>query len=88
MHLAWLELSGFRTYQNLRWEPDPGVNILVGPNAVGKTNALEAVGYLSTLKSFRGVPDGALVHSEASEAVVRGQIERGGSSVLIEVELP
>ena len=88
MHLAWLELTGFRSYGSVRWEPETGVNVLVGPNASGKTNALEAVGYLATLKSFRGVPDGSLVQSGASEAVVRGEIVRGGSSVLIEVELP
>ena len=88
MQLAWLELAGFRTYQSLRWDPDPGVNILVGPNAIGKTNILEAVGYLAGLKSFRGVPDSAMVREGATEAVVRGEITRGGSDVLIEVELP
>ena len=88
MRLSWLELTGFRSYASLRWDPDPGVNVLVGQNAIGKTNVLEAVGYLATLRSFRGVPDAALIGSEAPGAVVRGEIERGGSTVLIEVELP
>jgi DNA replication and repair protein RecF len=88
VRLTWLELAGFRTYDALRWEPEASVNVLVGPNAIGKTNVLEAVGYLATLRSFRGVPDSALVRTGAPGAVVRGEIDRGGSEVLIEVELP
>lgn len=88
MRLEWLELAGFRTYEALRWEPDSGVNVLVGPNAIGKTNVLEAVGYLAGLKSFRGVPDASMVRLGAARAVVRAEISRGGSTVLIEVELP
>ncbi len=88
MRLAWLELAGFRTYEQLRWDPDPGVNVLVGPNAIGKTNVLEAAGYLASLRSFRGVPDAALIQTGAAQAVIRGEIDRGGSEALIEVELP
>ena len=88
MHLAWLELQEFRTYESMRWVPNPGVNVLVGPNAVGKTNILEAVAYLAALKSFRGVPDAVLVNTGAPGAVVRGEIGREGSDVLIEIELP
>ena len=88
MQLTWLELAGFRSYASLRWEPDSGVNVLVGPNAIGKTNVMEAVGFLAGLKSFRSVPDSSMVRSGAAEAVVRGEIKRGGSTVLIEVQLP
>ena len=88
MRLGWLELTSFRTYDELRWEPDAGVNVLVGANAIGKTNVLEAVGYLATLRSFRGVTDAALIATGAEQAVVRGEITRGGSEILIEVELP
>ena len=62
--------------------------MLVGPNAIGKTNVMEAVGFLAGLKSFRSVPDSSMVRSGAAEAVVRGEIKRGGSTVLIEVQLP
>jgi DNA replication and repair protein RecF len=88
MQLAWLEASGFRTYEYLRWDPDPTVNVLVGPNAIGKTNVLEAVGYLATLKSFRGVTDAVLIAEGSAQATVRGEVERGESPVLIEVVLP
>lgn len=88
MGLAWLELREFRSYRSLRWEPDPSVNVLTGGNAVGKTNLLEAVGYLASLRSFRRVPESELVAAGAERCVVRGQLEQGDSESLVEVEIP
>ena len=73
MALAWLTLAGFRSYPELRWTPAEGVNLLVGPNGVGKTNLLEAVGMLFTGSSFRGAPDRALVSAGLEMAAVRGE---------------
>ncbi len=87
MRLDWLTLAGFRSYAQLEWEPDPGVNVIVGPNGAGKTNLLEAVGYLGSLKSFRGAPDHALVAFDVEHAYIRGQIESGPATALIELEL-
>ena len=53
MKLTELTLYHFRNYQELHLPLHPGVNLLVGENAQGKTNLLEAVYYLSTGKSFR-----------------------------------
>lgn len=82
MQLDWLTVADFRSYPSLEWNPDPGVNILVGPNGAGKTNLLEAVGFLSRLRSFRGAPDEALVARGAVSAVVRG----GLGDTVVEVE--
>lgn len=89
MHLAWLELTDFRSYHHLEWRPDPGVNLLIGSNGAGKTNTLEAVAYLATLRSLRGVPDEGLVADGEDRAYVRGGIERGGDrgEGRIEIEL-
>ena len=46
-----LELEGFRNYADLKAEFSPGVNVIYGENAQGKTNLLEAVGYLSSARS-------------------------------------
>jgi len=88
MHLTWLELTNFRPYESLRFDPADGVNILVGDNGSGKTTVLEAIGYLGMMRSFRGVPDAALIREGSSSAVVRGGI--GGSATETEVacELP
>ena len=53
MRLDRLELYDFRNYAHLQAEFVPGVNLLVGENAQGKTNLLEAIGYLSAGRSFR-----------------------------------
>ena len=63
--LSWISLADFRSYPELRWSPDPGINILVGNNGAGKTNLLEGVAYLASLRSLRGAPDEALVAESA-----------------------
>ena len=88
MELSWLELKGFRSYLDARVEPDPAVNVFVGPNGAGKTNLLEAAAYLTSLRSFRRVPDEALISDEAGSAVIRGEVAHLHSTSLIEAELP
>ena len=53
MHVRWLQLSGFRNYASLSFEPDPGLNVLIGANGQGKTSLLEAVHLLLAGRSFR-----------------------------------
>lgn len=53
MRLDTLRLTGFRNYETLSADFVPGVNLIVGDNAQGKTNLLEAVTYLSMGRSFR-----------------------------------
>ncbi len=88
MHLTWLELRDFRVYGALRFEPDPQVNILIGDNGQGKTSVLEAIGYMGTARSFRGVPEEALVRDGQPAAVVRGGFAGRASDTTIECELP
>lgn len=88
MRLGWIELTDFRSYSALRFDPDPSVNVLVGANAAGKTNLLEAIAYLGSLKSFRGAPESALIRLEGPAAIVRGEVEHGESSSLVEIEIP
>jgi DNA replication and repair protein RecF len=88
VNVAWLVLGGFRSYASLEWSPEPGVNLLVGANGAGKTNLLEAIAYLSTLKSFRGTPDQALVSDGADSAIIRAGISSDERSRLVEMEIP
>src|SRR5215475_6489881 len=55
MHLAHLRLREFRNYGRLDADFSPGFHVLLGDNAQGKTNILEAIYLLATLRSFRGV---------------------------------
>jgi DNA replication and repair protein RecF len=88
MYLSWLELTDTRCYDLLRFEPDEGVNILVGSNGAGKTSVLEAVAYLGLLKSFRGTPDDAIVRNGADRAVIRGEFAVASGTTRVEIELP
>jgi DNA replication and repair protein RecF len=88
MHLSWLELSNFRPYETLSFKPSEGVNVLVGPNGAGKTSVLEAIGYAGMMRSFRGVPDAALVRDGSDVAVLRGGIAGGATETTIACEIP
>ena len=61
MKLNNLKLQDFRNYQTLELDFAPGVNLIVGRNAQGKTNLLEAISYLGSGKSFRAQKTGELV---------------------------
>lgn len=49
MYISQLSLTDFRSYAQADVRLAPGINVLIGPNGVGKTNIVEAVGYLATL---------------------------------------
>ena len=61
MRLDRLSLRGFRNYDSQRVDFCPGVNLIVGENAQGKTNLLEAVRYLSTYQSFRARKEAEMI---------------------------
>jgi DNA replication and repair protein RecF len=77
MHVAHLSLADFRSYARAEVPLDPGVTAFVGPNGQGKTNLVEAVGYLATLGSHRVSSDAPLVRVGAERAVVRAQVVQG-----------
>jgi DNA replication and repair protein RecF len=87
VRLDWIELQGFRSYSNLEMRPSPGTNLLVGDNGAGKTNLLEAISYLSRLRSFRRAPDAALIAIGSDDAVVRGAVAGPVSEHTIEIML-
>jgi DNA replication and repair protein RecF len=82
-----LWLTDFRSYTSARLDLSPGLTVLVGANGEGKTNLLEALGWLATLSSFRGVPAEALVRRGAPYAVVRAEAEREGRELLVEAQI-
>ncbi len=84
MLLRRLWLTDFRSYQQAEVTLSPGLTAVLGENGQGKTNLLEAVGYLATLASFRGAPTEALVRAGSSAATVRAEGEREGRELLIE----
>lgn len=62
MWISRLSLRGFRSYPELDLEFAPGVTTFVADNGTGKTNIVEAIGYLAHLRSHRVAFDAPLVH--------------------------
>ncbi len=87
MELHQLWLTEFRSYPAVELELAPGLTAVLGPNGHGKTNLLEAIGYLATLSSFRGAPTDALIREGAAQAVVRAEGSREGRTLLVEAEI-
>jgi DNA replication and repair protein RecF len=87
MRVAHLSLRDFRSYAEVELPLDAGVTALVGPNGQGKTNLVEAVGYLATLGSHRVAQDAPLVRLGAERAVVRAQVVRDDRQLLVELEI-
>lgn len=76
MHLLRIEAHQFRNLSG-SVEFSPGLNVIVGANAQGKSNWLEAVYILSTSKSFRATHLRDVIAHESNEAILRGAVLRG-----------
>jgi DNA replication and repair protein RecF len=74
MRLAHLRLRDFRNYARLDVEFAPGLHLLLGDNAQGKTNILEAVYLVATLRSFRGVGGAQMIRHGQKGYFVGAQI--------------
>jgi DNA replication and repair protein RecF len=79
VQIGCVQLSEFRNYRTLSWCPAPRLNLVTGPNAQGKTNLLEALGFLVAGRSFR-TPRAAEIPRWGSEsATLSGDLLRGES---------
>jgi DNA replication and repair protein RecF len=87
VHLTRLALTDFRSYAELSLELSPGVTTFSGPNGEGKTNLVEAIGYLATLGSHRVATDAPLVRRGADRAVLRAAVSGAQGDTLVEIEL-
>lgn len=87
MIVAHLSLIDFRNYESAEVSLVPGPNVFVGSNGQGKTNLVEAIGYLGTLGSHRVSTDQALIRSGADAAIVRARLRHAEREVLLEVQL-
>ena len=87
LFLRKLLLRDFRNFTQLDLDLDPGITVLWGDNAQGKTNFLEAAYILATLKSFRGARNGELIRGEANSALIRGELVTSNLPRACEVEI-
>lgn len=85
MRITTLKLTDWRNYDAADVRFEAGANVLAGANGQGKTNLVEAIGFLTTLGSHRVAGDGALVRSGADAAVIRATVSAADREVLAEV---
>jgi DNA replication and repair protein RecF len=85
--VSHLTLTDFRNYENAEVALSPGPTVFVGSNGQGKTNLVEAIGYLSSLGSHRVSTDQALIRQGADAAIVRARLEHAERQVLVELQL-
>ena len=78
MHLAHLRLRDFRNYARLDADFTPGFHLLLGDNAQGKTNILEAIYLMATLRSFRGVGGAQMIRHGQHGYFVGGNVVARG----------
>lgn len=87
MIVTHLQLTDFRNYDEASVELVAGPNLFVGSNGQGKTNLVEAIGYLSTLGSHRVASDQALIRAGRDAAIIRARLEHAERNVLVEVQI-
>ena len=87
MMVRTLELEGFRNYRSFSADFAPGVNVIYGENAQGKTNLLEAIVYLSCGKSPRARTDREMIAFDAPAAVLEAGISARDREFRTRVEL-
>ncbi|MRR19152.1 DNA replication/repair protein RecF [bacterium] len=80
MHLARIELTNFKNYEEVALDFSPGFNCFVGNNGVGKTNILDAVHYLSLTKSFFNNSDTLSIRHGEDYFILKGLFERDGET--------
>lgn len=87
MYVRQLSVADFRSWPRAEVTFEPGASVLVGANGEGKTNLLEAIGYLAMLSSHRVASDAPLIRVGADHAVVRAAIISGGRQLVLEVDI-
>jgi DNA replication and repair protein RecF len=87
VHLTRLALADFRSYVSADVTLASGVTIFSGPNGEGKTNLVEAVGYVATLASHRVSQDGPLIRQGAEQAIIRAGVTDATRDNLVEIEV-
>lgn len=77
MYLTELKIKNFRNHNYLSFSFNKGVTLITGNNGVGKTNIVEAIYYLSFIKSFRGVSDIELINQDKDNCSIEATVKEG-----------
>jgi DNA replication and repair protein RecF len=87
VHLSRLALTDFRSYAEADLTLGPGITTFTGFNGQGKTNLVEAAGYLATFASHRVATDAPLIRQGTDRAILRAVVVSAGRDSLLEIEI-
>ncbi|MET0726338.1 MAG: DNA replication/repair protein RecF [Leifsonia sp.] len=87
MRIAHLSLTDYRNYERAEIEFGPGPTLIVGRNGQGKTNLVEAIGYLATLGSHRVASDQPLIRAGEDAAIIRARLQSSDRELLAEIQI-
>lgn len=87
MHVSKLSLQNFRTYSEVDLKLSQGVSIFVGANGMGKTNIIEAIGYLTNLESHRVSGVTPMISRESKSATISVHVEHEVRSIELSLTL-
>ncbi|EMD28067.1 DNA replication/repair protein RecF [Amycolatopsis azurea] len=87
MYLRHLQVTDFRSWPQADLALEPGPTVLVGQNGRGKTNLLEAIGYIATLGSHRVATDAPLVRHGCERALIRVAVVNEDRELTVELEI-
>ncbi len=87
MRVRHLQVADFRSWEQADLELEAGPSVLVGANGQGKTNLVEAIGYVATLGSHRVAADQPLVRLGCERAIIRTAVVNDGRELTVELEI-
>jgi len=87
VYLRHLQVTDFRSWPQADLALEPGPTVLVGQNGRGKTNLLEAIGYVATLGSHRVATDAPLIRHGCERALVRVAVVNDDRELTVELEI-
>lgn len=87
MHIQHLSLKDFRNYPDAELLFGKGLNMLIGRNGQGKTNAVEAIMYFATLRSHRTSTDSAMIRAGTDVATMLARLQQNSREAILEMQL-
>lgn len=88
MNLDILQLTDYRNISSICLEPSPGLNVITGENAQGKSNILESICYLCLMSSFRGAKDSFLVRFGTQTARIEARVHAEERERVFRISIP
>lgn len=85
--MAELQLADYRNYRQLQLSLQPGAHLFFGENGEGKTNLVEAVGFLANLESHRASQQKSLVFTGSPTATISAKVSHGDRQILLAAEI-